>query len=78
MSRKAGLPFARLSAQAKARALDWGRRCVSEHFDADRLTEDLQEYVKEKHGLDAKDCYWSLSYCDCVEEEKPIALAVVE
>ena len=63
MSRKAGLPFARLSAQAKARALDWGRRCVSEGFDADHFTEDLQEYVKEKHGLSADKCFWSLGYC---------------
>ena len=64
LSRKAhGLPFSRLKAEAKARALEWGRDRVSEHFDADRLTEDLKGYVKEKHGLDAGDCYWKLGHC---------------
>ena len=63
MPRKAGLPFARLSAQAKARALDWGRECIAGDFDADQLTEDLQGYVKEKHGLSADKCFWSLGHC---------------
>ena len=63
--RPAGLPFPRLSAQAKARALDWGRKSVMEDvgFRPDKLTQDIQGYVAEKHGLSADKVYWSLGHC---------------
>ena len=63
--RPAGLPFPRLSAQAKARALDWGRKSVMEDvgFRPDQLTQGIQGYVAEKHGLSADKVYWSLGHC---------------
>lgn len=64
LSRKAyGLPFSRLKAEAKARALEWGRERVSECFEGEELTRNLEEYVAEKHGLSADKCFWSLGHC---------------
>lgn len=52
-----------LSPRAKAKALDWGRDLLNEDFDSDQMTEDLQEYVKEKYGLVTDKCYWGLGHC---------------
>ena len=63
MARKAGRTFSSLRGEARQRALKWGRERAREWIDADMLTEELQGYAAEKHGLKADKCAFSLGYC---------------
>ena len=84
-----GRPFSKLSKAAKERALEWGRDRVNQSFDSDLMTDDLQNYAAEKHGVKAGKCYWSLGHCqgdgvafygcldlDALREKSPETLAI--
>lgn len=63
-TRKRGLPFERLSKAAKARAIEKVIEWSHIDFDADWLTDCMNEELHEHHGFrDLKVSGWALSYC---------------
>jgi hypothetical protein len=52
-----------LTGKAKERAIEAGRDYLNKTFDADNLTEMLQEHVGDKFGVKTETCYWGLGHC---------------
>jgi uncharacterized protein YjbJ (UPF0337 family) len=52
-----------LTGKAKDRAIEAGRQWHNETFDADNMTEQLQDHAKEKFGVVTDECMWSISFC---------------
>lgn len=62
--RKCGLPFKRLSKTAKEHAIEKQIEWLHQDFDADWVTEQLNDELHEHHGYrDLKVAGWSLGHC---------------